>query len=53
MDAAQLKAITSILGPAAAVVGGLAAGMGLLFLLDQGNGSLNASFLESGSASNA
>lgn len=44
------KAILGILGPLAGALGGIAAGLGLLVLLDGGNGSLNASFLESGSS---
>lgn len=35
------KAILGILGPLAAAVGGVAAGLGLIFLLDTGMGSVD------------
>lgn len=41
------KAILGILGPLAGAVGGIAAGLGLLFLLDSGMGSVD---LQSGSS---
>lgn len=53
MDAAlagQLKLVAGVLGPLAAVAGGLAAGLGLMVLLDNGFGSLSGSMAGSSEA---